>query len=32
MSSVRLAGIGKSVRVEAIGEAQPETGITEPGQ
>ena len=29
---LQLAGVGKTVRVEAIGEAEPETGITQPGQ
>jgi Flp pilus assembly protein TadG len=29
---LQLTGAGKSVTVQAIGQAQPQTGITEPGQ
>lgn len=29
---LQLAGVGRTVRAQAIGEAQPQTGITEPGQ
>ena len=29
---LQLAGVGQTVRAEAIGEAGPRTGITEPGQ
>ncbi len=29
---LQFAGVGRSVRVTAIGEAEPQTGITEPGQ
>lgn len=29
---LQLAGVGKTVTVDAIGQAQPRTGITEPGQ
>jgi Flp pilus assembly protein TadG len=29
---LQLAGVGRTVRVQAIGAATPQTGITEPGQ
>jgi Flp pilus assembly protein TadG len=32
VSLLQLAGVGQTVRAEAIGEAEPQTGIAEPGQ
>ena len=32
VSLLQLTGIGQTVRVEAVGEAEPQTGIAEPGQ
>jgi hypothetical protein len=29
---LQLAGVGSSVRVTALGDAEPQTGIAEPGQ